>query len=144
MPVRDAQGFGFRPQELLNYISHSGSSQRAASFSAKPRTEGSPLTLPDRVLDYARRSDGIFVFPDSDNPPAGFTETAICVGVASLVSLDLGDPEVGVLLRRPMMLRAAMPEAPIEKDRDLGSSENDVRSAADLRHWTQPYSITQA
>jgi hypothetical protein len=98
----------------------------------------------DCVLDYSCRSDRVFVFPDSDDMPAGFAEAAICVGVASLVSLDLGDPEVGVLLRRPVMFRATMPETPVEEDRHFSLGEDDICGATDLWHWTQPYPVTHA
>jgi hypothetical protein len=41
------------------------------------------------------------------------------------------------------MLRAAMPEAPIKKDRDLSPSEGDICCTTDPRHWTQPHTVTQ-
>jgi hypothetical protein len=71
-------------------------------------------------------------------------ETTIRIGVASLVSLDLGDPEVGILLRGPVMLRAAVPEAPVKEDRDLSPSKYDICGTTDLRYWTQSYPITHA
>lgn len=114
-----------------------------AYFGISQHADISPA-FPDRLPNHFRRSYGIFVFPDSDDLPASFSEAAICVGVARLVSLDLSNPEVGVLLRGSMMLRAAMPEASVKEDRDLGPSENDVCGTTDLRHWAQPYAVAHA
>lgn len=82
------------------------------------------------------------MFPDSDDFPASFVKTTICISVTSLVSLDLCDPEVGVLLSGPVMFRAAMPEAAVKEDRDLSSSEYHIGSTTDLRDWAQSYPIT--
>jgi hypothetical protein len=114
------------------------------SSGGRPRAEGSSIAFPDRILDYSRRSDGVFVLPDSDDLPTSFAEAAICFGIASLVSLNLGDPEVGVLLRWPVVLRTAMPETPVEEDSDFGPGEDDIGSATNLGNGTQADSVPQA
>jgi hypothetical protein len=93
-------------------------------------------------LDCSCRSDGVFVFPDSDDFPASIVKTTICIGVASLVSLDLGNPEVGILLSGSVMFWAAVPEAPVKEDRDLSPCKYDICRATDLWNWTQAYPIT--
>jgi hypothetical protein len=42
-----------------------------------------------------------------------------------------------------MMLGTTVPETPVEEDRDLGSGENNVCCAANLRDWPEPHPIAQ-
>lgn len=117
------EGAGFLFEGPFEYVSHSGSAPTSFVLRRQLRAEGLPLAIPDPVLDRSRCVGGVFVLPDSDDLPASFMEASICIGVASLVALDLGNPEVGVLLGGPVMVRAAVPEAPVKEDRHPSLSE---------------------
>lgn len=98
----------------------------------------------DEFPDAFGGSIGVFVFPDADDLPASLVETGVCVGVAGDVALDLGSPEVRVLLSWAVMFWATVPEATVQEDGHLGAGEDDVSGAADLRHGAQADAVAQA
>jgi hypothetical protein len=78
------------------------------------------------VLNRAHDRDHVFVFPESHDRPPALLQLARCLGVSASIALDLGGPELGVRLSDGVMLRAAMPEAPVDEDREPQSGKHDV------------------
>lgn len=70
------------------------------------------------------------MFPDPDAQPARFVEPLVCVAITCSVFYDLVRPVLGVAGRNCVMVRATVPEATVEEDRDPRSREDQVGSAA--------------
>jgi hypothetical protein len=68
----------------------------------------------------------VFVFPDVENSPAERCEAPVSTSVAPPILGDLGGPEDGVGLGRYCVLRAAMPEAAIDKHSEPYTDQDDV------------------
>src|SRR4051794_37287511 len=68
----------------------------------------------------------IFVFPRTDYGPARGRETLRLLGVPPLVARDLRVPVGRVQLRSSAVLRAAVPEASVDKHRKALTRERDV------------------
>jgi hypothetical protein len=68
----------------------------------------------------------VLVLPDGDERPPGPGEPIARISVTSHVPVDLGSPVLAVGSRRDKVLRAAMPEAPPDFDRDASTREDDV------------------
>jgi hypothetical protein len=69
----------------------------------------------------------VLVLPDSENLPPCRLKATLLVKVALSVARDLRPPIAGVLSAlSPTVLRATMPVAPVDKDSELDSGENDV------------------
>jgi hypothetical protein len=87
-------------------------------------------------LDSLGRIDGILVFPYTDDSPPCVPQSLIGVGVAGNIAIDFGSPKFGVLLGWPVVLRASVPEAAVEENRNPGAGEDDVGRASDLPYRT--------
>jgi hypothetical protein len=70
------------------------------------------------------------MLPNPDDLPSGLGKGIVVVAVASDVAIELLGPVVGVCARRGPVLRAPMPEAPVNEHRDSLAWEYDVSSAA--------------
>jgi hypothetical protein len=75
----------------------------------------------------------VFEKPE-DTPPGGF-EGLVVGPVALDVPRELRRPIVAVRARRLPVLRAPVPEAPIDEYGDAHSGENDVRSDPPMTDW---------
>jgi hypothetical protein len=71
----------------------------------------------------------IFVFPDPDADPAGLSQSLVGVAVARNVARYFVRPKLGVRYSDGVMLRAPVPKASIEEDRDLRLRECEVSRA---------------
>lgn len=80
------------------------------------------------------------MLPDANCSPAHVEQFPVNAPVTRRVSLDLGSPELGVRLRRSVMLRTSMPEAAVDEDSESGSWKHDVRRARQSR--TKPVATT--
>ena len=69
---------------------------------------------------------GRLVLPNADDVPAIFLQPYFGAAIALDVGLELGFPPLAVGLRMSGVDRAAMPEASVDEDRDLGWAEDDV------------------
>lgn len=81
-----------------------------------------------------------FVFPHPNDQPSGGGEASVCVAVAVSVPSDLRGPPGAIGDRGGPMRLAAVPEAAVYEDSDLGSGEDDVGCSAQTRngHHVQP------
>jgi hypothetical protein len=68
----------------------------------------------------------VLVFPSAHHVPPGFGELRIGVRVSALVCLDLVAPPLRVLLWPRAVFGAAVPEAPVNEDRDAKLWKGDV------------------
>jgi hypothetical protein len=76
------------------------------------------------------------MLPDSDNKPASLAKTGVCVGIARSIALHLLRPVSSVSLRREVMLRATVPKAAIQEDRNPLPGEHDVGGPPQLlKRW---------
>ena len=93
----------------------------------------------------ARDFGGVFVLPDSDNRPPCVSETSIRVRIAATVALDLLGPvpRVHVMLTTAMV-RASVPEAPVDEHRYLCEAEHHVCPASKARERLRVHSIAQS
>ncbi len=84
--------------------------------------------MPDPTCGLSR----VLVFPHPDRGPAGVCESAIRVPVPFFVPVDLRGPESGIGHRDGVVIGAAVPEAPVQEDGDLGFGEHEIRSPSHL------------
>jgi len=82
--------------------------------------------LAESVLDTARSDSRVFVFPDSNDNPAGLLEGAVHSIVAFPVRKQLWCPVVAVSRWRGSMLAAAVPVAAIYEHGDMLPGERYV------------------
>lgn len=73
------------------------------------------------------------MFPDANVEPSGFRQALPSVRVPLDVALDLRSPEFPIGPRNRLVLLAAVPEAPVNEDRDSRRAEHDVGGAPDRR-----------
>lgn len=66
------------------------------------------------------------MLPDSNTDPTGVGQSLIGVVVSGTIGCDLVGPESGVRRCRRVVLGAAVPEAPVQEDRDPGRREDHV------------------
>jgi hypothetical protein len=71
------------------------------------------------------------MFPHVQHRPPEVTEGGILAPVAGDVAVKLRLPPVPVVAREGSMLGAAVPEAAIHEDSDLGPGEGDVRATGE-------------
>ncbi len=64
------------------------------------------------------------MFPESKHRPASLLEERVEPFVTVHVGLNLARPVFGVGLCHGVVLRASVPEAAIDEDRDVGPCEN--------------------
>lgn len=82
--------------------------------------------------------------PVPEDEPAGGTETTVCVDVTSAIRADLRVPVRGVGLDLMTVLRASVPEASVDEDRNPAPGEDQVRSAWQGGKWPGVDSVPQA
>lgn len=68
------------------------------------------------------------MFPQPQRSETIAAQSLVAVCVTRTVAVDFGQPEIGAGLRRHEVLRAPVPEAPIYKHVQTGSTEYDVRT----------------
>jgi hypothetical protein len=69
------------------------------------------------------------VLPDAQDPPPGTEELGVVSPVSIAVPRQLGIPPLSVNCWTGAVVRARMPEAPVEEDGQARSGEDDVHSA---------------
>lgn len=100
---------------------------------------------PEDADDPGRGLARILVLPDSLDEPSGLGEVLVGVDVPFLVALDLVGPvpTVGSVNPSPVV-RATMPEASIDEDRDALPTEDDVCSATELGDRANVHPVAEA
>ena len=88
------------------------------------RVIGEPIT--PEGLNAISNDRRILVLPGSDHQPAGLTERHIVAPVTGDVGFKLRAPPIGVRFWSYCVLWASVPEAAVNKDRDLRPSQCDV------------------
>jgi hypothetical protein len=84
------------------------------------------------------------VLPHAQYVPTLFVQASIRVRVTSPVASDLVSPERGVCAsRRPVVVRAPVPEAPVEEHGDPYLGEDQIGGSANLLDRPDTYSITE-
>lgn len=84
------------------------------------------------------------MFPMADYSPAGGGEPSVGLGVALTVLYNLQIPVVAVGSWALIVIRATMPKAAVNEDRDLGPGEDDVGCATQVRYWPAVHSESEA
>lgn len=74
--------------------------------------------------------------PAAHYHPTCLGEKPIEFAVPGDILLDLGNPVLGVSARPPVVLRALMPEAAVDKDSKFETRKDDVRRPAHF--WQRP------
>lgn len=102
------------------------------------------------ALSYAGRDSDcclgwVFVFPYADDLPASVAQALISIRVALLVAVDFRRPELcGGSSSLPVVLRTAVPEAPVHEDCHLDSGKNEVSCSSDRAQRARGHSVAQA
>jgi hypothetical protein len=78
----------------------------------------------------------VFMLPNSDDIPANGDQQSVYLKVSGTIAGDLRGPVGGVRGRSAVVLRTAMPEAAIQKDRHFRPSEDQISRAPDLGERT--------
>src|SRR5699024_3363246 len=126
------------PVALSRHLSHLSSE----SFRPHPASPLFPYTTLFRSFragildcgpDRRRYPFGVLVLPEPEDAPSCVGERACGPEIAFSVRNDLRPPIGDVGLRLHVMLRAAVPEAPVDEDCDPNAREDDVRSAPAIR-----------
>ncbi len=86
--------------------------------------------LGDDTLHTRRGVVERVVLPDANDYPAGRGERHVRFFVSLAVPVDLGGPPCRVAPRDPAMLRAPMPETPVDEHGDLRAREGNVDGPA--------------
>lgn len=86
---------------------------------------------------------GILVFPGANYRPTGGRQAPVSIAVARDVAGDLRRPVVGVRPGLGPMLRAAVPVAAIDEDRDPRASEHEVRAPVQPRKGSRVDDVPQ-
>ena len=73
------------------------------------------------------------MLPDTDHLPARLVQGEVVLAVAGHVPLELGLPVIDMGAGNIPMIGAAVPEAPINENRDSKTHEDDVDSTFDPR-----------
>ena len=81
-------------------------------------------------LDPSRCVRGWDVLPKSQHDPTSLVELMVRVCVPRLVALHLPLPPVAVCARLDVVLRTAVPEAPVHEDSEPNTREGDVNGPA--------------
>jgi hypothetical protein len=101
-------------------------SRPALAHSSRPgRTE--------QALDTIRCFVWPLVLPDPQHVPASRGQRVVTSPVSRLVGFELLTPPVPICRRCGSMPRARVPKAPVDVDGHLGSGEDDVGGAANIR-----------
>ena len=78
----------------------------------------------------SRMFSGEGMFPDSHDPPSGFSQQAVHRQIPPSIANDLGAPEFRVLFRPRGMRGATMPEAAVDKHDEPLFPEHEIRAAS--------------
>ncbi len=81
--------------------------------------------------------------PEPHDFPPVLSEHGVGFGIALAVAFDLLLPETGVRLRCCVVLRAPMPVATVDEDRELGPREQDVGGTPEGRYGALVHSVAQ-
>src|SRR4051812_236385 len=87
------------------------------------------------ALNPCGRYRRVLVLPYPNDDPARFGEGGICRAIALDVSFELRSPPLLIVARPGLVNGAYVPEAPVDEDRNLGTSEHDVRTNTRVREW---------
>lgn len=98
---------------------------------------GSP-PVPDAItpqrLDAISDSGRILVFPGPHHDPSRLMQGRVVAPVPGNVRIQLGAPPIGIRPWSHCVVRAAVPEATINEDGDLRTSQCDVRVCRKFCH----------
>jgi hypothetical protein len=86
----------------------------------------------------------VLVLPDPDHLPTCCGQQRVYTLVSLSVAIELRTPIPAICLRRLPMLRTAVPEAAIDKHRDLPGWEHDVCAVSNASDWTPVLEEPQA
>lgn len=84
----------------------------------------------DQVFDAIRGLSGVLVLPHLHHGPACLCDLPPSRSVAASVGVNLGGPEVRIGLRNRVVLRATVPEAPIDVHGQPQAGKHDVGGTA--------------
>ncbi len=90
-----------------------------------PQDELSPLR--DLGCDLRGSSARIFVLPDTDDTPSFRRQQTVSLRVSFTVTSNLFRPVSCIRGRHGMVLRASVPETPVQKNRHLDPGEHQIR-----------------
>jgi hypothetical protein len=93
--------------------------------------------------DVLGRLARVVVFPHSDNRPPCCCQGCVCVLITAPVAFELLGPPRRIGLGLLAMLRASVPEAAIDEDRDALPRENDVDSSSMAGQHRQVHPVPQ-
>jgi hypothetical protein len=85
-------------------------------------------------LNRVRDRDGVLVLPGADHSPAGVSERRRRSVVPGAVGGELLLPPSSVRSGGDGVLRARVPKAAVDEDRDPRTCEHDVRATGELAH----------
>ena len=103
-----------------------------------------PSSAPNHLRDTLSDAAWVFVLPYAHDGPTGVVQRCVNYLIAVLVLLDLGRPVLVIPDGRPVMVGAAVPEAAVDEDCDLGAREHDVRCAPQLGNRSGSNAISEA
>ncbi len=95
-------------------------------------------------LDGGGRLPWVVVLPEAEDRPSRFPQGSVRVPVPRDIGGDLLGPERLVRRGRRVVLRAAVPEAPVDEDRDPWPAENQVGRAPQARQRPRIHAVSQA
>lgn len=84
------------------------------------------------------------MFPETQHQPARFSESLVRVLIPGPVTRDFFTPELHVCPRCCVVLRAAVPEAPVDKYRDSLSREDDVGTPPSVKRERVIHAVARA
>lgn len=99
---------------------------------------------PDSLDNSVGFEGHVVVCPYSHYPPASGRQPGVGVTITGSIRRQLGSPEVGVGSWAAGVDRTSVPEAPVDKDGDLGFGEENVSLTAQAGHHLGVDSIAQA
>ncbi len=103
--------------------------------------------LPNQCRKVRDDAIEILVLPEAHHLPAGVLECCSLFSVPGDIALKFEGPIVSVDVWLVTVLGAAVPEAPVDEDRDLLSSECDIRPeqlAIDPEGVVLPESVSES
>ena len=103
------------------------------------------LPLSDLAFHKFSNGLGIVVLPHSNSKPAGFSKNSVRVSIAPAIQSDLVGPILRIRTRRALtVLRASVPEAPIDKHCNFGRAKDEVRTPPETWERLRINSVSQA
>lgn len=98
----------------------------------------------DDTLQRVTHLDRILVLPESQNGPAEGVQMLVGSSIPLDVPTKFLGPPLSIRLRNAQMLRAGVPEATIDEDRDLGRTEHHVRTSPAHSGQRSVHAITES